>query len=189
MALDEKLAEASKRLEDPEPQIAAAVAEFCKNPYWREYYEKATGHAREYIELEFWHSSMRSGDPSESQCLSRIDFIEGKMTSSEWKYVYDHAKAGGAIGMALAKYRKKYEKALAREEDWKRPECVEVSEAWERFLKKEISKEDYLKVSDAVYKRAASKAKSGEWNDQAFDNFCALADDHLNRLKGEEGWL
>ena len=93
------------------------------------------------------------------------------------------------MGMALAKYRKKYEKALVREEDWKRPECVEVSEAWGRFLKRKTSKEDYLKVSDAVYKRAASKAKSGEWSDQTFDNFCALADDHLNRLKGEEGWL
>ena len=119
MTLDERLAEASERFENPEPQIAAAVAEFCKNPYWREYYEKA----------------------------------------------------------------------LAREEDWKRPECVEVSDAWERFLKKEILKEDYLKVSDAVYKRAASKAKSGEWSDQTFDNFCALADDHQNRLQGGEGWL
>ena len=189
MILDEQLAEASERFENPEPQIAAAVAEFCKNPYWREYYEKATGHAKEYVELEFWNSSMRDDDLCKSQCLSRIHFVEIKMTSSDWKYVYDHAKVGGAIGMALAKYRKKYEKALAREEDWKRPECVEVSDAWERFLKKEISKEDYLKVSDAVYKRAASKAKSGEWSDQTFDNFCALADDHQNRLEGGEGWL
>lgn len=42
MTLDERLSEASERFENPEPQIAAAVAEFCKNPYWREYYEKAT---------------------------------------------------------------------------------------------------------------------------------------------------
>ena len=26
-------------------------------------------------------------------------------------------------------------------------------------------------------------------SDQAFDNFCALADDHQNRLQGGEGWL
>ena len=39
MTLDERLSEASERFENPEPQIAAAVAEFCKNPYWREYYE------------------------------------------------------------------------------------------------------------------------------------------------------
>ena len=189
MTLDERLSEASERFENPEPQIAAAVAEFCKNPYWREYYEKATGHAKEYIELEFWNSSMRGDDLCKSQCISRIDFIEGKMTSLEWKYVYDHAKAGGVMGMALAKFKRKYEKALAREVDWKRPECVEVLETWERFLKKEISEEDYLKVSDAVYERAASKTKNGEWSDQTFENFCMLADDHQNRLQGGEGWL
>ena len=189
MTLDERLSEASKRFENPEPQIAAAVAEFCENPYWREYYEKATGHAKEYIGLEFWHSLMDDDDPCKSQCIGRIEFVEGKMSSSDWKYVYDQAKAGGVMGMALAKFKRKYEKALAREVDWKRPECVEVSEAWERFLKKEISKDDYIKVSDAVCKRAASKAKSGEWSDQTFDNFCALADDHLSRLEGGEGWL
>ena len=129
MTLDERLSEASERFENPEPQIAAAVAEFCKNPYWREYYEKATGHAKEYIGLEFWNSSMRDDDPCKSQCIGRIEFVEGRMSSLDWKYVYDHAKAGGAMGMALAKYRK------------------------------------------------------------TFDNFCVLADDHLNRLKGEEGWL
>ena len=53
MTLDERLSEASERFENPEPQIAAAVEEFCKNPYWREYYEKATGHAKEYIGWEF----------------------------------------------------------------------------------------------------------------------------------------
>ena len=189
MTLDERLSEESERFENPEPQIAAAVAEFCKNPYWREYYEKATGHAKEYIELEFWLSSMDDDDPCESQCLCRIDFVEGKMTSSEWKYVYDHAKAGGAMGMALAEYRKKYEKALAREEDWKLPECVEVSEAWERYLKEEISEEYCLKVSDSASKRASAKLKSGEWNNRMFDNFRILVDDHLSRLDGGEGWL
>lgn len=111
------------------------------------------------------------------------------MTSSEWKYVYDHAKAGGAIGMALAKYREKYEKALAREEDWKLPECVEVSEAWERYLKEAISEEYCLKVSDSASKRASAKLKSGEWNNRMFDNFRVLVDDRLSRLDGGEGWL
>ena len=71
-----------------EKKIHIALKEFCKNEYWREYYESApTSNCKRYIELEFYFSyyygTVADFDEFKAEKLK----IESNFTGMDWKHL------------------------------------------------------------------------------------------------------
>ena len=68
-------------------EYMAILNEWLKNPYWREYYEKAPSEqCREVIALEFVYSELE-----EEEILEEVDAAEKELALEDWQYLYRYA--------------------------------------------------------------------------------------------------
>jgi len=72
------------------PENQAALDRFCKNDFWRHYYEDAPSVAKELIEGSFRYSVEGSEDKSNiSEQKKRADEREARMTEDDLRYLAD----------------------------------------------------------------------------------------------------
>ena len=69
-------------------KMQEAIDEFIKNPYWRDYYEKApTESCKQRIALTFCYSLY--GEPKDIK--KQKEKLEKDFTITDWQYLYDNA--------------------------------------------------------------------------------------------------
>ena len=71
-------------------EYMAFLNEWLKNPYWREYFEKAPSEkCREVIALEFLYSELE-----EDEVLEQLDEAEKELKLEDWQHMYRYSGNG-----------------------------------------------------------------------------------------------
>lgn len=79
-----------------------AVKVFCKNPFWKEYYETApSDECKEYIGLQFGYSM----NPKSDEYNSRSDELEDMFTIDDWRHLAKYAGNNPFRGRCIMKVR------------------------------------------------------------------------------------
>ena len=89
-----------------EKKIHIALKEFCKNEYWREYYESApTSNCKRYIELKFYYSYHLGLIPDYDELKTESDKLENAFVKADWLHLLRYS----GHNPQKAYYRKKAE--------------------------------------------------------------------------------
>lgn len=68
-----------------------AISLFCKNDYWRKFYEGApTDKCKRHIALGFYHSTYYA-DIGIEEAYKQQKAIEQKLTLADWKHLYKYS--------------------------------------------------------------------------------------------------
>ena len=71
-------------------EYMAILNEWLKNPYWREYFEKAPSEkCREVIALEFLYSELE-----EDEVLEQLDEADKELKLEDWQHMYRYSGNG-----------------------------------------------------------------------------------------------
>lgn len=74
-----------------ERKLQKALKKFCKNPYWKEYYETApTGACKRYIELEFYYSDYLGQISDYDELKKESDSLEEEFVKADWAHLYKY---------------------------------------------------------------------------------------------------